>query len=286
MAQQGITFDKCNVTSANDAHYHWTFLNHTNGVTKGCAVTAGTKTFTIAKGYFIIYGRMVQVTGAETINVTLPTSSGTTYGMLVYTIDLTKTNTVGDFQQGYFEVLTNASKTPTPTQQDLDNNGTKYQMPFATFTMTSSGIGNFKSVINSINFTDLYTELTKQRKEYVSILDDYLDQFKEAGFLETATYQNENTPVSITVTKANWTQGSDGLWTCKKACSKATASDKCQLRIWPYLTTFTKDAKRNMDRAVSYIFPEPTITAGYITFKAYAQPQVTIYFRVAGGDGT
>ena len=87
--QIGITFDQCNVTSADDAHYHRTFLNAVDGVTKGCKVTADRQNIYVAKGYFVIYGRFVKVTGQETITPDA-VQTGTLYCRLVYEVDLSK----------------------------------------------------------------------------------------------------------------------------------------------------------------------------------------------------
>ena len=121
--QIGITFDQCNVTSADDAHYHRTFLNAVDGVTKGCKVTADRQNIYVAKGYFVIYGRFVKVTGQETITPDT-VQAGTLYCRLVYEVDLSKTNTLEEFQQGAFKILSSGSTYPTPTKQDLENGGT------------------------------------------------------------------------------------------------------------------------------------------------------------------
>lgn len=283
--QVGITFDRCNVTSANDAHYHWTFLNKTNGVTKGCAVTSTSNTITIGKGYFIIFGRFVQITGDEIITPEAVTT-GTAYRRLVYEIDLTKTNTDTEFNQGYFKVLSSANTTyPALTQQDLDNGGTVYQMPFARFTQSVGGISNFVSELTMINFNDLYTQLQQVKNEYSAVIDQYVEELKNQGFITQAAYHADNTPVTISIAVNDWVyDGSNKWYWVNKPCSKASTSAYCVLHIKP-IAANNKDAKRAADKAFGYIFSDPTVNDGSITFRAYAKPAVALTLSVIGGIG-
>lgn len=283
--QVGITFDRCNVTSANDAHYHWTFLNKTNGVTKGCAVTASSSAITIAKGYFVVYGRFVQITGAETVTPEAVTT-GTAYRRLVYEIDLTKTNTDTEFNQGYFKVLSSANTTyPALTQQDLDNGGTVYQMPFARFTQSVSGISDFVSELTSINFNELYSQLQQNKNEYAAVLDAYIEDLKNHGFITQAAYHADNTPITIDIAVNDWVyDGSTKLYWVNKPCSKASTSAYCVLYIKP-IAAKNKDAKRAVDKAFGYIFSDPVVYDGSITFHAYAKPAVALKLEVIGGIG-
>lgn len=283
--QVGITFDRCNVTSANDAHYHWTFLNKTNGVTKGCAVTSTSNTITIGKGYFIIFGRFVQITGDEIITPEAVTT-GTAYRRLVYEIDLTKTNTDTEFNQGYFKVLSSANTTyPTLTQHDLDNGGTVYQMPFARFTQSVGGISNFVSELTMINFNDLYTQLQQVKNEYSAVIDQYVEELKNQGFITQTAYHADNTPVTISIAVNDWVyDGSNKWYWVNKPCSKASTSAYCVLHIKP-IAANNKDAKRAADKAFGYIFSDPTVNDGSITFRAYAKPAVALTLSVIGGIG-
>lgn len=283
--QVGITFDRCNVTSANDAHYHWTFLNKTNGVTKGCAVTASSSAITIAKGYFVVYGRFVQVTGAETVTPDAVTT-GTAYRRLVYEIDLSKTNTDTEFNQGYFKVLSSANATyPALTQQDLDNGGTIYQMPFARFTQSVSGISNFVSELTSINFNELYSQLQQNKNEYAAVLDAYIEDLKNQGFITQEAFHADNTPVTISIAVNDWTYDSTNQWyQVTKNCAKASTSAYCVLFIKPVAAN-NKTAKRAADKAFSYIFSDPVVGNGTITFRAYAKPAVALTLSVIGGIG-
>lgn len=123
-------------------------------ITKGCEMTVAGSTINIASGYFVPpYGHLVAMEGTTTVS---PASvSSTYYATLVYEIDLSQTNTVDDFEQGAFKVLTDTTGFPTLTQEDLEANPTGlYQMPFARFMLSASGISSFtdlRIVLNTVN---------------------------------------------------------------------------------------------------------------------------------------
>lgn len=149
MAIRGITFSKQSVSSNDDSHIHKVLLNGKDGRTAGCKITHATDDIYISNGYFFASGRLVEITSAET--VTTPViSGGTEYFRLVFEIDLTKINTNTDFAQGYFKVLQDAADYPEIKQEDLDDGGNVYQVPFARFTKTIAGISNFAAELETI----------------------------------------------------------------------------------------------------------------------------------------
>lgn len=144
---RGITFDQQLVRSKDMAHFMWQSYGKKHGVTKGCTMTKDASHIYLAAGYFLIYGRLIEISGTETINI--PTvSSGTQYCYLVFEIDLSKTNTESSFLQGAFKILQSGGTYPTLVRQDLDANPTtgKYQLPFASFTIKQNGVGNWKDI--------------------------------------------------------------------------------------------------------------------------------------------
>lgn len=149
MAIRGITFSKQSVSSNDDAHLHAVLLNGRNGKTKGCKMTFGTDDIYISSGYFVAAGRLIQISSSETVSTPI-VSSGTNYCRLVFEIDLTKTNANNAFNQGAFKILKGASDYPAITQEDLENGGNVYQLPFAKFTKSVSGIGSFVSELETI----------------------------------------------------------------------------------------------------------------------------------------
>ena len=149
MAIRGITFSKQSVTSNDDSHIYKLLLGGRKGRTKGCTMTFGTDDIYIADGYFFASNRLIEITSREVV-ATPVVSSGTLYCRLVFEIDLTKTNTTTEFSQGSFKVLSDAANYPNIKQEDLEEGGSIYQLPFAKFTKTVSGIGSFISELESI----------------------------------------------------------------------------------------------------------------------------------------
>lgn len=150
MAIRGITYSKQSVTSNDDAHVYNTLFGGKKGRTKGCKMTYGTDDIYISEGYFFAANRLNEISSVETV-ATPVISSGTTYCRLVYEIDLSKTNTTSAFEQGYFKILSSTTTYPEIKQEDLENGGTIYQLPFAKFTKTVSGIGSFVSELESFS---------------------------------------------------------------------------------------------------------------------------------------
>lgn len=149
MAIQGITFSKQLVSSDDDAHIYKVLLNGRKGKTKGCTMTYANDDIYIANGYFFAANRLVKIASMETVTTPVVTT-GTTYCRLVFEIDLTKTNTNTTFEQGSFKILSSSTNYPEITQEDLEDGGNVYQLPFARFTKTVSGIGSFVSELEEI----------------------------------------------------------------------------------------------------------------------------------------
>lgn len=168
----GITFDKCLLTSRQHAHFQKLFLNNTDGVTKGCQVSQSGNNVYIQKGFFVISGRFMEVTGVETIQ-TPTVTSGTLYCKTVCEIDLSKVNTESDFTQGYFKTLTSASGYPSLIQEDLDNDGTIYQMPFCQYTKTTDAIGSFLDIRPIFNLPSVWAAISANNAEYKNTFDTY-----------------------------------------------------------------------------------------------------------------
>lgn len=169
---RGITFAEQLITSDDFSHFMHTFLNKANGVTKGCEISAADTNIYIQKGYFIQFGRMVQIVGTETIE-TPEVQSGTLYCRLVFEIDLSKNNTAESFSQGYFKTLSSASGYPEVTQQDLDSGGTIYQVTWATYVKGVEGISNFRDVRPILNLEAVWNAVSSQNASYKTEFDEY-----------------------------------------------------------------------------------------------------------------
>lgn len=143
MAVRGCTFHLQTMTSSDWAHQAINFFTGVCGITKGCIATlTADKKISISKGYFYTYGRLCEEDGTSLIPV--PTVTTTTHRMLVYEIDLSKTNTKSLFSQGQYKILSAYPDYPNPVMENLDNGGTIFQMQFCTWDQSVSGITNFR----------------------------------------------------------------------------------------------------------------------------------------------
>ena len=104
-----------------------------------------------------------------------------------------------------------------------------------------------------------------------------------AGRVTTVSLQGPDTPVRITVATGDWT-ASGSNFSCVKACAKATADAYCVLRIIPVNPdTPTAANLKLLQKNVSYLYPQPAVGAGTITFLASARPTIALSFDVIGG---
>lgn len=153
MAIRGITFSKQSVSSNDDSHMHKMIFNGRQGKTKGCKMTFGTDDIYISEGYFLAANRLIEISSSETVSTPV-VSSGTLYCRLVFEINLSKTNTSSAFNQGYFKIVSSSTDYPELTQEDLEDFGNVYQLPFAKFTKTVTGISAFVSELETIGYSE------------------------------------------------------------------------------------------------------------------------------------
>lgn len=173
----GITFSECLITSSDFAHFMYTMLGNTDGVTKGCEISVANDLIYVQKGYFIQSGRMVQVVGTEEL-ATPEVQSGQLFCKVVFEIDLTKNNTADNFTQGYFKTLTSSVGYPEVTREDMDDGGMIYQMPWATYTKTVNGVGNFKDVRCVYDQESIWKVIMDQHDEYKAEFEAYFAEQK------------------------------------------------------------------------------------------------------------
>ena len=157
---RGITFNEQMFYSADFAHFQHFWLNAQSGITKGCSITNTSTNVTIAKGYFIIHGRLLNVEAAEVIGSAYGFETG--YNRIVYEIDLSKDNTPTEFNQGAIKVL----HTEALTQQDLDAGGTLYQYPLCHFQWSGSGISSFVVDASELDWENAFATLEANFESY------------------------------------------------------------------------------------------------------------------------
>lgn len=171
---RGITFADQLTTSDDFAHLQHKWFNGVSGVTKGCNVTADNDNVYVAPGYFLIAGRLVRIVGTETIASEVVEVNK--YCKLVFEIDLSKTNSSTVFNQGYFKILSNVDDYPTLIQEDLDADGTVYQMEFARFIKTTTAITDFDPRLVPLSVDDVWATLNQTYDNYKDAFDTYYAQ--------------------------------------------------------------------------------------------------------------
>lgn len=175
---RGVTFNKQTCKSEDDALIFDTFLNGVSGKVRGCGITFDSENIYISVGYFMTAGRLVNIYGQE-ILTPKPVETGTQYNRLVFTIDLSKDNTISEFKQGYFEFLSSYNEYPTLTQEDLFNGGYVYQIPIAKFELTVDGIGSFIEEMESVNLNEIFQTMREDLSLYRAQFDDMFNHYTE-----------------------------------------------------------------------------------------------------------
>lgn len=146
-----------------------TFLNGINGVSNnyknGMKVTYTGSTITIDSGAVCIQGRFLEEDSSTQIAV----ETNNSYCKLVIEIDLDKTNTEENFQQGYYKVVKSNTEYPNLTQTNIVKNVTGiYQYELARFRTSASGISEFQDMRTFLDFESIYSQMTE---EYRSVLE-------------------------------------------------------------------------------------------------------------------
>lgn len=137
-----------------------TFLNGRNGVSNNymnsMAVTYSGNDVTVASGAVCIQGRFLE----ENTSSTISAGTDTAFCKLVIEIDLDKTNTEEDFEQGTYKIIKGANSYPALTQTDIvATNSGIYQYELARFKNSSSGITEFQDMRTFLDFDTIYDEI-------------------------------------------------------------------------------------------------------------------------------
>ena len=132
------TIDGGTVNAINDALLY-DFIIGQNGIATGATVTSeGALLLHIDSGWGVIKGRIFSIE-AETISAT-PSTSGTVKGRLILQIDITNTTNPITF------VTQAAATLPALQQEDINGNGTIYQLPIATYDVNEVAVSNLQMV--------------------------------------------------------------------------------------------------------------------------------------------
>ena len=135
MSIAGVTFDNQSPTAKDHGALFAGIL--TDGIIQGCGISYSGANVTIGTGYYIVAGRLCKISAAET--KVLTGTSG--YARIIAAVDLSGTATEDTFSQATITVDYAATSTgfPSLTQEDVNWNGTLYQMELAVLTLGSGG---------------------------------------------------------------------------------------------------------------------------------------------------
>lgn len=132
------TFDGGTVNAINDALLY-DFIIGKNGIVTGATVTSASALLLhIDSGWGIIKGRIFSIED-ETISAT-PSTSGTMQGRLILQIDITNATNPITF------VTQVAATLPALQQEDINGNGTIFQLPIATYDVNEVAVSNLQMV--------------------------------------------------------------------------------------------------------------------------------------------
>ena len=95
-------------------------------------------------------------------NVTVSSITTNGYYSLICEIDLSKTNTTSEFNQGIIKVVSGVSDYPTLIQQDITGTGTKYQYEFARFRVASGSITDFTDRRTYVNYGSILNLISSE----------------------------------------------------------------------------------------------------------------------------
>lgn len=140
------TIDGGTVNAINDALLY-DFVIGQNGIATGATVTSeGALLLHIDSGWGVIKGRIFSIE-AETVSAT-PSASGTVKGRLILQIDITNTTNPITF------VTQAAATLPALQQEDINGNGTIFQLPIAIYDVNEVAVSNLQMiapVVKAIN---------------------------------------------------------------------------------------------------------------------------------------
>lgn len=132
------TIDGGTVNAINDALLY-DFIIGQNGIATGATVTSeGALLLHIDSGWGVIKGRIFSIE-EETVSAT-PSTTGTVKGRLILQIDITNTTNPITF------VTQAAATLPALQQEDINGNGTIFQLPIATYDVNEVAVSNLQMV--------------------------------------------------------------------------------------------------------------------------------------------
>lgn len=183
-----------------------TFTDGANGVSdnykNGMAITYSGSDLTIDSGAVLIQGRFLE----EDTSTTISAGADNMYCKLVIEIDLDKTNTTTEFNQGYYKIVKGANDYPALTQTNIVKNVSGvYQYELARFRNPSSGITDFQDRRTFIDFDSIYDEIEQHIHDIdegsIFVLKDGTITLN--GAVSGSASFNSSSDLTITTTQSN-----------------------------------------------------------------------------------
>lgn len=169
-------FDGAHVTPKDDATLYG-FLEPRNGFITGCEVSfLGGNQIAVASGYGIVGGRLFLIE-AETLSIDL-SLNGNVSGRLIVKVDLTNLSAPISFIQQSGTTL------PELLQEDFSSGGTVFELPVATYTVSSTQLTNFRDVRNVILPENKTVKVNKSGVIDEVLLDGYEYSFESVVSLK------------------------------------------------------------------------------------------------------
>ena len=159
-----------------------TFLNGANGISdnykNGMALSHSGASVTIDSGAVCIQGRFLE----ENLSTTLSAGTDAAYCKLVIEIDLDKTNTAADFQQGSYKIIKGQNDYPSLTQTNIvKNNSGVYQYELARFKTGANGITDFEDKRTFLNFNSIYNAIRTEYRALLAVLQEELEDVNDGS---------------------------------------------------------------------------------------------------------
>lgn len=150
---KGITFSNQAVTPKDDGQLHARLLS--DGIISGCGMSYSAATFSLAAGYLIVAGRLMQIPATVYKAVDQATSG---YARVLLEIDLTATATKTEFDQAQLAVEYSSTQNgfASLVQGDINGKDSAYQAVLAVMSLGTGGITQIISTIGaaSTNIAD------------------------------------------------------------------------------------------------------------------------------------
>lgn len=133
----GVTFPWQKVTPADDGAVRKAALS--DGILFGCGLSYSGSTLTMQPGQCMVCGRQIKHTAAENWAVNGAASG---FARLLLTVDLTGASTESSFSQvkTSIEYASSQNGFPSLTKENVNNGGTRYQIPVCVVSLGSGGI--------------------------------------------------------------------------------------------------------------------------------------------------